>query len=143
MVSVGHAKPQPPIECSWALALGVTQVHQYNPAKSPKPREWLALDELTRLDLISQFHEDHGEFGESIEAHSGIHATVETQLAMDIPNIRSALGKLRKSGLTRHDAIHAIGAVLAEHIHEIMTNQDLDADEANLQYYDKLKTLMR
>ena len=118
-------------------------MHQYNPAKSPKPSEWLALDELTRLDLISQFHEDHGEFGESMEAHAGIHATVETQLAMDVPNARSTLGRLRKSGLTRHDAIHAIGSVLAEHIHEIMTNQDLDSDEANSRYYERLSTFTR
>ncbi len=118
-------------------------MRQYNPANNPKPREWLALDELTRLDLISQFHEDHGEFGESIEAHSGIHATIETQLAMDLPNVRSALGRLRKSGLTRHDAIHAIGTVLAEHIREIMTNRDIDTDEANSRYYEKLNTLAR
>ena len=118
-------------------------MHQYNPGKNPKPREWLALSEITRLDLISQFHEDHGEFGESMEAHAGIHAVVETQLAMNVPNARSALGRLRKSGLTRHDAIHAIGTVLAEHMHELTTNQDVSPDEANSRYYERLRTFTR
>ncbi len=118
-------------------------MHQYNPAKSPGPEEWLALDELTRLDLISQFHEDHGEFGESMDAHAGIHAVVETQLAMDVPNARSALGRLRRSGLTRHDAIHAIGSVLAEHMNEVVTNPDVSSDEANSRYYERLRTFTR
>ncbi len=77
-----------------------------------------------------------------MEAHAGIHAAVETQLAMDVPNARSTLGRLRKSGLTRHDAIHAIGSVLAEHIHEIMTNHDLESDEANSRY-ERLSTFTR
>ena len=115
-------------------------MHPYNPAKNPEPKEWLALDEHIRLDLISQFHEDHGEFGESMELHAGIHAVVETQLAMDAPNVRSALGRLQKSGLTRHEAIHAIGSVVAEHIHDLMASQDVDSDEANSQYYEKLRT---
>ena len=118
-------------------------MHQYNPAKNPGPEEWLALDELTRLDLISQFHEDHGEFGESMDAHAGIHAVVETQLAMDVPNARSALGRLRRSGLTRHDAIHAIGTVLAEHMNEVVTNPDVSSDEANSRYYERLRTFTR
>ena len=121
----------------------MTRMHQYNPAKNPKPQEWLALDELTRLDLISEFHQSHGEFGESIDAHAGIHAVVETQLAMDIPNARSTLGRLRKSGLTRHDAIHAIGTVLAEHMTEITTNPRVSPDEANSRYYERLRTFTR
>ena len=118
-------------------------MHQYNPAKSPKPSEWLALDELTRLDLISQFHEDHGEFGESMEAHAGIHAAGETQLAMDVPNARDALVRLRRSGLTRHDAIHAIGSVLAEHLHGLVHNQDVQPDEANSRYYERLRSFTK
>ncbi len=118
-------------------------MHQYNPAKDPKPKEWLAIDESARLDLIYEFHEEHGEFGESMETHATIHAVVETQLAMDVPNARDALVRLRKSGLTRHDAIHAIGSVLAEHLHELVHNRDVQSDEANSRYYERLRSFTK
>ncbi len=116
-------------------------MHEYNPAKTPRAQEWLALDEVTRLSLISDFHKRHGDFGESLEAHAGVHAVVETQLAMDVPNVRDALGRLRKSGLNRHDAVHAIGSVFAEHMFELMSDADSDLDEANERYYGRLKAL--
>ena len=113
-------------------------MHKYNPAKTPKAEEWLALDESTRLELINVFHKRHGEFGESLEAHAGFHAVVETQLAMNVPNARDTLGRLRKSGLSRHDAVHAIGSVVAEHMHD-MSDADFDPDEANERYYERLR----
>ena len=101
------------------------------------------MDEAARLDLIYEFHEEHGEFGESMETHATIHAVVETQLAMDVPNARDALVRLRKSGLARHDAIHAIGSVLAKHLHTLTYNRDVEPDEATLRYYEKLRSFTK
>jgi hypothetical protein len=50
------------------------------------------------------------------DAHAVIHATVENPLAEGIPSVTGALARLRQSGLDRHEAIHAIGSVLLEHL---------------------------
>jgi hypothetical protein len=116
-------------------------LRSYDPAKTPNSREWLALDEARRIVLITKFVQTAGEPAESIEGHAGIHAAVETQIAMNVPNVRAAMGRLRKAGLSRHRALHAIGAVLAEHIHDVASHTDLDAELANDRYYERLGAL--
>ncbi len=113
-------------------------MRSYNPSKTPNQTEWLALDEGERLFLVKEFHRSHGEFGASLDAHAAIHATVETQIALDTPSVRAALGRLRVQGLSRHDAVHAIGSVLAVHLHELLTSGQPATEEANERYYEKL-----
>ncbi len=110
-----------------------------NPATPPNYDAWLALDEGERIQLAKAFHESHGEFGESLNLHAGMHGIIETQLAMDAPNAREALVRLQEQGLTRHDAIHAIGSVLMEHIYDIQTSVFSTAEEANNHYAESLK----
>ena len=33
---------------------------EYDPLHAPDPKEWLALDETERLDLVAEFHEVKG-----------------------------------------------------------------------------------
>lgn len=113
-------------------------MRSYNPSKTLNHREWLALDEGERLYLVKEFHQSHGEFGASVNAHAAIHAAVETQIALDTPSVRAALGRLRGQGLSRHDAVHAIGSVLAEHMHELLTSGQPATEEANERYYQRL-----
>jgi hypothetical protein len=119
------------------MALGVA-MRSYNPSKTPNRREWLALDEGERLHLTREFHRSHGEFSGLLDSHAAIHAAVETQIAMDTPNVTAALGRLQKQGLNRHDSVHAIGSILAEHMHELLTSDQPATEDANDRYYEKL-----
>ncbi len=113
-------------------------MRSYNPSKTPNRREWLALDEGERLRLTREFHRSHGEFGGLLDSHAAIHAAVETQIAMDTPNVSAALDRLQKQGLNRHDSVHAIGSILAEHMHELLRSDQPATEDANDRYYEKL-----
>jgi len=116
-------------------------MHRYDPKNVPNPTEWLALDEDQRTLMIERYHQQRGEYGESIEVHSIMHSVVESQLAEETEPVKDALLRLRKDGLNRHDAIHAIGSVLAEYIWEMM-NKDA-AGAVNEEYFDRLSQLTK
>jgi hypothetical protein len=47
----------------------------------------------------------------------------ENQLALeDQAIVRATLHRLMNEGLTRHDAVHAVGAVLTEHIYDMLND---------------------
>ena len=52
--------------------------------------------------------------------HAAIHVVVENQTALNERPVPETLEKLMQQGLDRHEAIHAIGAVLSEDMYEIM-----------------------
>lgn len=116
-------------------------MQSYNPSKTPNRRDWLSMDEAERVELISQYHEENGEYGESLEAHAAIHCAVETQIAMKTPEVCDALGRLLGHGLHRHDAIHAIGSILAEHINDLLSRKEDVEDNPNKKYYERLSRL--
>lgn len=95
---------------------------RYNPEKVPDPDAWLALDEFERIDLVYSFVEmnetDIPE--EAKKLHALVHVTVENQLAMAVEPVPATVARLIRQGLTRHDAIHAIGAVISGDIFDIM-----------------------
>lgn len=88
----------------------------YDPDIAPDPETWLALSEAERLRLVSDYHDQAGDELPNIQLHAAIHAVVENQLAEGYVPAVEALERLMRDGLSRHDAIHAIGSVLAEHI---------------------------
>jgi hypothetical protein len=49
------------------------------------------------------------------DAHATIHVVVENQVALGEAVVIDALARLRADGLTRLDAVHAVGTVLAGH----------------------------
>lgn len=110
----------------------------YNPLKAQNRRSWLSMDEAERVELIRQYHEQNGEYGESLDTHAAIHCAVETQISMETPVVCEALGRLLDQGLNRHDAIHAIGTVLAEHIHDLLSQKEDAETDPNEQYYERL-----
>jgi hypothetical protein len=104
-------------------------VKTYDPSESPAPDQWLALSELERIDLVEDFHRLAGDYGESLRLHSSVHAVIENQLALGQPiEASEALSRLRHDGIARHDAIHAIGSVLAEHLFPILKAPDNPPD---------------
>jgi hypothetical protein len=114
----------------------------YDPGADPDPVEWLALDEGERIALVENYHEEAGiELPNSL-LHATIHTTVETQVAMgdEIP-VRRTLDRLKSEGLERHEAIHAIGSVLAEHIYVIVKEKRTRGEDPNLSYFAALERL--
>jgi len=114
---------------------------RYDPNHAPHPAEWLELDEQERILLIERFHRRVREQVESPRAHAVVHAVVETQLAMDNPTtVRPTLTRLMSEGLDRHEAIHAIGSVLAEYMFQAISGSSIQ-EISNAAYAQALSKL--
>ena len=98
----------------------------YDPELAPDPAQWLLLDEQGRIDLIEDHHSATYIKLPNTKVHAAFHAIVETQIAMGLETVARAMARLQREGLSRHDAIHAIGSVAAEHVFETMKSQDQD-----------------
>lgn len=105
----------------------------YNPDTSPTPRDWLRTDEGDRIELVSVYHRRMKIALPSAQLHAVIHVVVENQLALGEEIVVTTLSRLQGEGLSRHDALHAIGSVLAENLYELM--QDGEASTAPYQRY--------
>lgn len=71
----------------------------------------------------------------NVTAHAALHVIVENQIALDLEPVVRAMDRLRKQGLTRHDAIHAIGSVVAENLFGILkADQNDDAAASHARY---------
>lgn len=85
----------------------------YEPEVAPDPVRWLALGESERIRLVAAFHHHCGADVPNIDGHCSAHVAVENQLALGEPAIlRPVLDAMLRAGLTRHDALHAVAAVL-------------------------------
>ena len=92
----------------------------YDPDVVPDPHAWLALDEQERIRLAKKFHAAKRIKVPNAEAHALFHAIVENQIAEGIEATCRTLDRLRGEGLTRHDAVHAIGSVIAQFTYDAM-----------------------
>jgi hypothetical protein len=115
-------------------------MEQYDPDRDLVAGEWLDLDEQERMMLVEDYHRRHRIRMPSLEGHAVIHTVVENQLALDKPVVVATFGRLRREGLDRHDAVHAIGSVLASHMHALLVG-DQSEREPNEQYYEALGKL--
>lgn len=115
---------------------------RYDPSDAPDPDDWLATGEARRLDLVASYHRRAGGRMPNRRVHSTIHVIVENQLAMAEPIVVETLERLQREGLNRHDAIHAIGSVLAAHLYELMKQSDTPTElDPNTEYFKSLETL--
>ena len=69
-----------------------------------------------------------------------MHVIVENQLAANDEPVVRALGRLMKEGLSRHDAVHAIGSVVAEEVYDLLKEHDAPST-ARAQYYAAIERL--
>ena len=101
-------------------------MERYDPEIPPDPGQWLALDEDERLILVEDYHSDARVRlpRAARRLHATMHAVVENQLAENDDPVVRALSRLIKEGLSRHDAIHALGSVVARHLYEAMKEND-------------------
>ncbi|MEM1347799.1 MAG: DUF1841 family protein [Myxococcota bacterium] len=90
---------------------------EYTPNEPIDAEAWMALDDAKKIELITAFHEqetDHP-LPENMDLHARIHCIVEDQVAAD-EGVRGELERLVVDGLSRHNALHALGNVALEHI---------------------------
>lgn len=88
----------------------------YDGNVAPEPAEWLGMAEDDRLLAIRVHHArvaaKHVPVGND-SLHAAFHNIVENQLAAGKPpGVRAAMARLREQGLSRHEALHAIGSLL-------------------------------
>jgi hypothetical protein len=101
---------------------------KYDPLKDPDSTEWLELDEQERVGLIADYHRRKRVDLPNSIVHAAFHAVVENQLAEGMPDVLDALSRLQGEGLDRHEAIHAIGSVLAECVWSTLKREVSGAD---------------
>ena len=110
---------------------------RYDPDVAPLASQWLALDEAERIALVERAHDASSP---NLRVHAAIHATVETQIAMNLPGVVDAVARLQSQGLDRHDTIHAIGSVLAGHMWAMLRG-DAATGDPNAGYFAALDRL--
>ncbi len=98
----------------------------YDPLCAPDPGAWLALDEGERILLVERYHEEAGEPvpEAGMTVHATIHVVVENQVAEGMEIVAATLERLVAEGLDRHDAVHAVGAVLSEEMFRLLQEED-------------------
>ncbi len=113
---------------------------EYKVSITPNPEEWLSLGEAERIDLVVDFIEKNEKDIETpaLKIHASIHVIVENQIAMESKPTPETYARLRKQGLNRHETIHAIGAVIAEDMFDIMKG---NKDQVMSKYQDRLEKL--
>ncbi len=94
-------------------------MNHYDPEHAPNPEQWLALDEQERIGLAEEHHHIARIKLPNLKAHAAFHAIVENQIAQNLEPVVRAMTRLTAEGLSRHEAIHAIASVLAEHLNEL------------------------
>jgi hypothetical protein len=116
-------------------------MEHYDADQPIDPEEWTALDEAERSYLVERFHRKRRIRLPNSRLHAAIHVVVENQVAIgsEIP-VQSVLARLMGEGLSRHDAIHAIGSVLAGHMFDLMKGT-AEGQDVNAAYYQRLKEL--
>lgn len=116
-------------------------IDSYDPLLPPDAKQWLALDESTRIELAVEYHERAGVELPNVKAHATLHAIVENQVALgDETPVRLKVRQLVAQGLDRHDAIHAVTSVLIQYIFAAAQGGTPGRDP-NEQYYSALKRL--
>ena len=105
-------------------------VTNYDPEIVPDPTAWLALDEQERIRLAEAHHQAARVRLPNVKAHAIFHAIVENQIAEELESVVRAMARLMNEGLSRHDALHAIGSVVAEHLFETVHAKAKDETNA-------------
>lgn len=113
----------------------------YDPESTPAPTDWLQTDEGERIELIASYHRRKKIKLPNLELHAVIHAVVENQIALGEDVVVKTLARLRDDGLNRHEALHAIGSVLAEDLYTLMRETDASTIETYRRYLERLQTL--
>ena len=99
-------------------------MRHYDPEVEPDPAEWLALDEQERIELVAAHHQAARIKLPNVQLHALTHVIVENQIAEGFETTVRAMARLMNEGLSRHDAVHAVGCVVAEHFFGALNSKD-------------------
>lgn len=95
----------------------------------------MLLDEGERMSCIQEYHQALPSRAQppNLLLHSSLHLIVENQLAADDPSeVRPALARLMADGMSRHDAVHALGWLVMTYVKRVADNP-ADSDTAAYQ----------
>jgi hypothetical protein len=114
----------------------------YDPDESPDPASWLRATEDERITAVRAYHQRVRTRLPRERLHAAIHVVVENQLALEERVVVETFARLQREGLTRHEAIHAIGKVLAEHLYDLQHRKAPASEkEWNAGYFQALREL--
>ena len=112
----------------------------YDPLTAPNSDDWEAMDEDECMMIVMDHHREAGVELPNEQIHAAIHVIVENQIVLgDETAAAATLERMIREGLDRHEAIHAIGSVLADFMQELV-NED-SGPGANERYNDALTKL--
>ncbi|HEX6835111.1 MAG TPA: hypothetical protein VF334_00990, partial [Polyangia bacterium] len=98
----------------------------YDAGNAPDAKVWLELDADERMQAVRAFHrrlQTHPPMPNA-RMHALVHVIVENQVALGDPKETSAaLERLCDAGLSRHEALHAVGEVIAGGIAQVMRRE--------------------
>lgn len=117
---------------------------RYNPLKAPAPEEWLNIDEAERVRLVGDYHHHVQAELPDVMVHVMFHVIVENQAALgDEMPVRRTIDRLMKEGIDRHEAVHAVGSVMSEHMWKLARSAPNSPSHAELNapYYAALEKL--
>jgi hypothetical protein len=113
----------------------------HDPDTSLNATDWLETDEGERIELVSSYHRRKKSRLPNAQLHSVIHVVVENQLALGEAIVIETLARLQGEGLSRHDALHAVGSVLAADLYELMQESSEATGDAYRRYLERLQEL--
>jgi hypothetical protein len=114
---------------------------EYDPDVPQLPGAWLEAGEGERIELVSLYHRRLKIKLPNPQLHAVIHVVVENQLALGDAVVINTLARLQGEGLSRHDALHAIGSVLAEDVYTLMQDDARATGETYRRYLGRLEGL--
>jgi citrate lyase gamma subunit len=92
----------------------------YDPDTAPDPAEWIELEEEDRIGRIATYHRRVKAKLPNLQVHAALHSVVENQIAEELQTVRETVARLQGEGLSRHDAIHAVGSVLVARLQALL-----------------------
>ena len=114
---------------------------KYDTDRAPDPERWLAQNEMELMEIVQGYHRREQIPLPNERVHASYHVMVENQVALgDRTPVRDAVVRLMGEGMSRHDALHAVGAVLAKHTHQATATNVPVSREA---YYADVRALTK
>ncbi len=99
------------------------------------------MDEAKRIALVESFHRRARIRLPNLTVHATLHTVVENQAALgDETPVQKTIERLIKEGIDRHEAIHAVAAVLTDLMSKALSGVSRPSDP-NVPYFEALEKL--
>jgi hypothetical protein len=109
---------------------------KYDPLVSPECQTWLDMEEETQISVVREYHKSSAPERLKEDLHAAFHVMIENQLALSEKPVRETMKRLTNEGLDRHEAIHAMSAVLTEHMYDVVHRGSSGSNTKEMYYQD-------